>query len=420
MEEVHTILDMRLPSENILLFIGQINLRQGDKTYSFRNTKIEAMWPPTQYCVIKLPEVQEAIAEGSGFLDIPNNKISGIPVQIFRAINEEGYRIIFKAKQNFLINGSRDCDLIVARIPNFFNISLHLKTPEWDIKIVPVPNIDDLIRVMSLQSGFSLTHIVYIKKIENTQFSYDQAEIIIRALETFLSFLRGAWCSLFLPVGWKEGNISWQQWYLPMVMPWRTTPINWCDTFNVSELSEAFNKFINLSEYPELINVISFYSGANGYEAPDISVVMTQVSLELLVTLYANEGTYREHKDIKIRRLLEKKRISAEIPEELKGLKKYCELNIKDGSIIDGPTAIVHLRNLFMHPKIDTIGKILKVPTNIMNEATSLGLAYVELILLESLEYRGNYTDRFTRRSQPTQWSISKDIIQPVVNRPSM
>ena len=70
-----------------------------------------------------------------------------------------------------------------------------------------------------------------------------------------------------------------------------------------------------------------------------------------------------------------------------------------------------------MHPKRDNIKKIVQVPVSVMGEAASLGLAYIELILLESLGYNGQYTDRFTKRSQQVQWSESRDAIQPVVNR---
>jgi hypothetical protein len=407
-----------VPNENILLFQGRIELHQNDNIYAFENARIEAMWPPTQYCFIKLPETQLPIVDGKQcLLDIPLRKVSGIPVEVFRAINEKGYRVIFKAKQNFFVNGSKEFDLILASVPNFFDMKLQLKTSNWDIRLEPANNIKDLVRVMSLQSGFALTHVAYIEQLNKERFDFDQASKILRSLETYISFMRGAWCGLFLPVGWLNDDISWYKWDLPMVMPWRTTPVYWCNTFDIVELSKAFDKFMSLPEHLELINVISFYTGANGYEAPDISVIMTQLALELLVALYAPEGPYKEDKDIKIRRLLTKKRISTEIPFELEQLKKYCEQNIKDGTQIDGPKAIVYLRNSFMHPKRDNIKKIVQVPVSVMVEATSLGLAYIELILLESLGYNGQYTDRFTKRSQKVQWSESKDAIQPVVSR---
>ena len=408
-----------IPNENILLFQGRIELRQDDNIYIFENARIEAMWPPTQYCFIKLPETQPPIVDGKlCLLDIPLRNVSGIKVEVFRAINEVGYRAIFKAKQNFFVNALHECDLILANVPNFFDMTLQLKTSNWDIRLEPATNIKDLVKVMSIQSGFALTHVAHIKKLNMEPFDFDQASKILRSLETYISFMRGAWCGLFLPVGWIRDDISWYKWDLPMVMPWRTTPIYWCNTFDIDELSKAFDIFMTIPEHLELINVISFYTGANGYEAPDISVIMAQIALELLVALYVPEGKYREDKDEKIRRLLSKKRISADIPYELNQLREYCEQNIRDGKQIDGPKAIVYLRNIFVHPKRENINKIVQVPVKIMSEATSLALAYIELVLLESLGYNGQYTDRFSKRSQNVRWMESEDAIQPVANTP--
>jgi hypothetical protein len=231
--------------------------------------------------------------------------------------------------------------------------------------------------------------------------------------------MRGAWCGLFLPIGFLEVNISWYYWDLPMVMPWRKKPNYWSKIFDFSELNKSFDKFINLPEYHSLVNVISFYTGANALEAPDIAVVMTQIALEILVSLYVSTGKFKEDKHEKIRRLLKEKHISPEIPTELKELYEYCQNNIKDGSPLDGPSAITYLRNYFVHPRKENIEKIVEVPVSIMGQVTSLGLAYIELIILNIFGYKGPYTDRFTGNTKSTAWIISPDAIQSVINKSS-
>lgn len=415
--EIKPFYTMRGPNEPILLFGGKIRIRQYSVSYLIESAQIEAMWPPTQHCVIKLPDVEESMTEGKALLDIPTHNINGIPVEIFKAINDKGYIALFKADQFFEISGSKNCDAVLVFIPNFFDIRLYLRSSDWQIEIEPLPDIKDKIRVLALQSGFALTHIGIIKKQENVQFSLDQAGKILRALETYISFMRGSWCGLLLPIGLLEERISWQRWNRPMVMPWRTTPIYWCMNFDFEELNKSFDKFVNVPEYPALINVISFFTGANKLEAPDLDVIMVQVALEILVSLYAPGGPYTEKKDKKIRRLLKVKHISPDIPSELKELYEYCKINITNGSPIDGPNAITYLRNLLMHPQKDKIDKIVGVPEKIMVQATSLGLAYIELILLNVFEYEGHYMDRFTRTVKPLVWSISHDAIQPVGNK---
>lgn len=407
---------VRGANQPILLYEGKICITQHNNVYLFERAQIEAMWPPTQLCVIKLPDIEDSLAEKEALLDIPTHQVRGIPVEIFKAINDRGYVVLFKPKQFFSISGSRNCDTIVVYIPNFFDTRLQLKTSDWEIEIEPVANIKDMIRVLSLQSGFALTHEGTVKKPGNLQFNFDQAGKILRALEAYISFMRGAWCGLFFPIGMLEESVSWQCWNGPMVMPWRTTPIYWCIPFDFVELNKSFDKFVNLPEYHALVNVISFYTGANKLEAPDIDVIMTQIALEILVSLYVSTGSYKEEKDDKIRRLLMNKHISPEIPSELRELYEYCRSNIKDGRLIDGPTAITYLRNLFVHPKKESIEKIVDVPTSIMVQAAKLGLAYIELILLNILEYRGHYTDRFTKTSRPIAWSISPDATQSVAN----
>ena len=354
--------------------------------------------------------------EGKALLDIPNRKISGMPIEVFKSINDTCYIAGFVPKQRFNVLQIDDCDAILVHIPNFFDIELNLATSDWKIEIKPVVNIKDTIRILSLQSGFALTHLAIIKRSDKSRFTFDQAGKILRGLEAFISFIRGAWCGQHLPIGWLDGEITWYCWNRPAVMPWRTTPVYWCMSFDQNELNRSFDKFMNLPEYHELVNVISFYTGANKLEAPDMDVVMTQIALELLVSLYVSTGTHRDDKDIKIRRLLTEKHISQEIPGQLKELSEYCQGKIGNGRPIDGPNAITYLRNLFVHPEKDKLGKIVNVPVTVMAQTANLGLAYIELIVLNSIEYKGPYTDRFAKTTKPIAWSVSSDKIQSVAN----
>lgn len=179
---------------------------------------------------------------------------------------------------------------------------------------------------------------------------------------------------------------------------------SWAPQYSVFNPQSAWEKFSKLwsneNHKDFLKSAVHWYIQANAQSGYiEGSLIMAQVALELIYNWFIIEErkliSGDDAKSIsasnKIRLLLSVIGIPYKTPCGLNNLQQY-KTNNKD--IIDGPEAIVQLRNAIVHGQLEKRKKFSMISSFTKAEALDLCLWYIELSMLFILEYNGKYTYR--------------------------
>jgi hypothetical protein len=257
-----------------------------------------------------------------------------------------------------------------------------------------VPNIDELVQELKTSGGFAITHSVRVARRDKETFPRKDGEFVLEALRLFLSFARGAFCSLTLPVGTNRiGDKVWEQWGAHIVAPWMQTS-SWFDTMHGEALPEVlpgyWARFVDDTWRDTLRTVLYWYlrSNTHGYGAGvDGGLVLSQAALERLA--YAITGHTKNSAAHRIREALNALRIPAGIPRACKNLRRLA----RKESWSDGPEALTFVRNSLVHP----VRRHADKPRPFA-DAWNLAQRYIEVMLLKLFGYKGLHANRLTQR----------------------
>ena len=295
-----------------------------------------------------------------------------------------------------------------------------LKAEGWKVTIDALKEINDLVHSLHSLSGYAVTHVGKLERSNGEEFTAKEASDFLEALFYFLSFTRGLWSELILPVGYNaSGNPIWREWN-----PQRVRVDRWQDeeqevyswfwidgSHSLVEIFPSFMRKWRDRDWREsLESVIHWYVESNkqvgGVKG---SIVLTQAALELLtwvILVHKGDVPEKDFKDTKntnynstsrkINRLLKKLCIPQDIPFELANLRLF-ESNLTY-SKNNGPYAFTEVRNSITHADPETRQKLRNTASTAIIEAWELGLWYVELILLRLFDYQGLYVNRMLRR----------------------
>lgn len=335
-------------------------------------------------------------------------------------------------------------------IPNFgFDplIPLILKHDKWEILLKPFDNISDLFNELDKVGGFAFTYEVFVRYDEGAPFVFGQMQYLLGGLQRFLSFMRRAWCQPFFFNGMANGNLIFSLHPNLLLGPprpltrWNRGPL-WCNHHIQRDLSNAFNRFMEIYEQGQLatteemineyehLSVIMFnYIEAGLTTFGETAIILTQSALESLAYMQAKKSgkTFGESEktDDKIRWMLSELSIAIDIPPEAKALQYH--LNIRKKNIEkprDGPKAITYFRNGVIHPTPENLKRPFgrnqeKVPSErAMAYTITLGRMYMELAILNMLNYKGNYLNPLNGLTQ--QVPLKSMAISQIAAEPSI
>ena len=285
---------------------------------------------------------------------------------------------------------------------DLFNWPLDLQAQPYKVRINPVPNLIKLEEALRADSGYAVTHKGIVQRSDGDSFSRNDAEMFLRGLEYFLSFVCGTQCGATNVVGFDaQDNEAWKQWGSYHVSPW-TIRRSWSDVTMRSHLTEIFERFWlkYRKSRKHMERVLGWYIFSNESGAADLSIVLNQTVLEILTSLMpgGDEGKVGE----RIAALLRKQGIDPQIPDvysELTALAKHNDFE-------HGPHTLVEIRNSMVHPD----AKVEIKTIDGYHEAKQLGLWYIELLLLRMFEYEGDYASRLVDvqragATEPVPWS---------------
>lgn len=251
--------------------------------------------------------------------------------------------------------------------------------------------------------GYSFTHVAELRRVDDKAFVLQDAEEIEDTLFHLLGFIRGALVGVALPVAYMEGDEpEWVAWRTSLAAPW-TNRLNWSEPTLLHEVSPLFEGWLRKCEDPfwrdVLRRAVRHCLEANTPDPVDSAIVVSHSVLELLAwAVLVVEERWLDPKDGRlasagnIRLLLRWAGIDGSIDPRLGALEALA----KRENCVDGPDALVYVRNQIVHPprKLPK-GEPSRPGSEEMIDAWRLAMEYAELALLRILGHQGHYGSRF-------------------------
>lgn len=280
-----------------------------------------------------------------------------------------------------------------------------IEAGEWRITLDKIEEFSQTFEELEATGGFAITHVGKLERSDGNQFHPKEAEVLFEALFRYLSFCRGAWVAPVLPVGFAEnGDRVWEKWRGWKIEGWRKVRSGF-NSQSVDGLVKGFPGFYKRWQdknwtMPLLLS-IHWYVEANmtsgGVEG---SIILAQTAFELLGWTHLVEERQELDKNgyeklpamEKLRRLLSICGIPAAEPSSLSRLNDAAKAQ---GNVWnDGPQAITEVRNALVHSNPAKSKKVFDEDRRIVHEVWNLSLWYLELILLRTFDYKGEYSSR--------------------------
>ncbi|HEX2211449.1 MAG TPA: hypothetical protein VHG93_27435 [Longimicrobium sp.] len=290
---------------------------------------------------------------------------------------------------------------------------VELRAGEWVIYLRTKSDAGSSIRGLKESGGFASTICGTLCKADGGGFVYSAASEVLTGCYNFLSFSRGFWTAIVLPVAYdRAGSKVWEEWAMRDSTSWRGIE-SWLPSFGaetiMAEVFPGFWKYWNDPGWKESIELaIYWYVGSNkGESGAEGSIILTQTALELLSWMVLvkdrrvlDAAAFTPGKlsgADKIRLLLHTLDIPLPLPSGLVELDKVR----RGRNWTDGPAAFVGLRNSMVHPGDHKI--FITAPGRARADAMELGQWYIELALLRLFGYVGEYSSRVAERNQGVQ-----------------
>lgn len=278
---------------------------------------------------------------------------------------------------------------------------LEFTNEEFKIILDKNPDFDNASKQLDAKGGYMSLYNGEITKTKGS-ISFSDMQSIVYCLFNFLSFVNGKRCSPIFLQGIHEDEVIWTD-YTNRFIDQHKTISTWIDRYDTLFLNEIWQNFTLLWKEENhknfLITAVHWYIEANAQSGfCEGSIIMAQTDLELLYNWLIVETTKlllgKDAESIsasnKIRLLLSHISVNNQIPEALAELKSNTDY-------IDGPEAIVQIRNALVHGQEEKRKKLILINDIAKFEVLNLATLYIELAILYILRYKGCYIDRCER-----------------------
>ncbi|AZQ44824.1 hypothetical protein [Nonlabens ponticola] len=248
-----------------------------------------------------------------------------------------------------------------------------------------------------------------------------ESQSIFRLVNNFLSFINGRRISGFMAQGLNKDEPLWTDYTSYLIEPF-SLPQTWCPSRIYLSIDQLWKNYKKVASDPHdedfLFTAIHWYLNANNNVGfTESSIIMAQTALELIYNWWIVEKkgllSGRDASSIsasnKIRLIVKNLGIETEVPLGLKCLNSYVS---EQKRALDGPDVITEVRNMIVHSQIEKRMKLNKIDMSTKYEILELCIWYIELALLNILEYHGEYYNRTTKGAtlkhglQPVPWGV--------------
>lgn len=443
------------PSKKIHLYEGEIkcSYKVNGNLYEFLGTgTIKYTWFPNPHPIFKISHSLFPIPhdlDDSNITLPDSDRLIPIRIQNWNSSHERGkstYHISGSLTGKSVVGREDDLHSIIFHIVNFCEYinevtckqtefgtttnkgRITLFVEDWEIIIDEASSKEkkssELFNDLEESGGYAITHVGRIKKKDNSIFSAEQAVEIIAILSHFLSFARGLQVPTVLLVGYNiAGEKVYEQWNDTFGNPWKSRD-SWLPKQDLREVQTIFPKFVSWWKdwgQPAQI-VLSMYIEANTNDFGDITIILTQSVLELIARVVLVEkksvvaaAQYDKRGFLspaeKITHLLNEFSISGTLKPSpnasVDDLIQFVADNIpesgyKNKSASEASIVFTKIRNDITHAK-----KQYTPSSIVLFNTMSLGLWYVEMVILAILEYDGVYCNRLRK----SKWAGEYDSV---------
>jgi len=421
------------------------------KKISSGKGSIEFRWSPIPGYYFIIQGEDKKITPGDAILN--GKGIGTIDVMVQWIKNENGNLICegpLRLTTKGLEYGDRtgEIDYLHFFLPNFgINSSVPLPLEfvtykNWNVRLKQFENIKSLFETLDKDGGYAFTYQCLITYDGVSPFTLDQAVFLIGPLRLFLSFIRGAICSPLFLSGIKAGREGENDIVvfgihpkstLPPVWPlsrWTASvPPLWCDEHSYRDLNDAFNRFMDfytmgemepsndyVNVYDHLTAILHIYFEASMVTFEETKIILTQSALESLASMQAEKCMCKTcfkfftdaiRAETKIKWMLDYLHIPTDIPTQAEEIQDYLNGRGLAGPL-NGVKAITYFRNGIIHANAKSLQRTFDPSADLaMSKVIDLGRMYIELAILHMLNYKGMYTNRFTKITRQVDMTLS-------------
>jgi len=368
-------------------------------------------------CMESLHEIQSGFAspDGSFFLE-PSPGAMPLECLIFRMSEQiigshPGLRITLLPCSDALVDRGLSLVRVNAAVVNFSQywfggpnkLGFCLEDEEWLYEFTPVGDSTLLYPHEIQNESYSFSHHLLLRRRDRAAFPCSEAHRALETLFTFLSFCAEHWSAPTLVAGCdKSGAVVMEDWGSPRIGT-RHSPRNWLDLHHGDAMLEIFPVFSRRmadSKWREAIRTaVYWYVRADtNHVGPDGAIILLQAALERLAwyilvqhrRAISDDGFLKLPAADKFRLLLDACSIPLQIPVLLTQLTKAAKAQNAEQDWIDGPQAFVSVRNQLVHPRKPRRLKGARA----YYEVLQLGKWYLELVLLRTFGFNGQYANR--------------------------
>jgi hypothetical protein len=319
--------------------------------------------------------------------------------------------------------------LVVFHIPNGRNLLAdfgdaiesgipELSNSDWKFTFDKVDELGALMAAMNTTSGYTVTQIGTLERVDRGAFSKKDAAKMLDALAWFLSFANGDWVGPVLPVGFDGEARRWEFWSRWKTAPWHSNHSHsWFNPTRQESLPELFPKFLSrwlLPDWQETLRTAIHWYIEAGRKGGGVQggIILAQTALELLsAAIIVEDRKMISPEGLRALRISDRLRLLfswASLPMHDSSLAKMQPLLGVNKQWVDTPQALTEVRNSIVHSD-ERRGRI---PTEVLDHAAAIYLWYVELVILRFLDYRGEYFNKIPQsgilayyNADPVPWT---------------
>lgn len=428
--------EMSAINEEISLHSGEVVIDQSGQSFIGKGS-MSLQWLPTpslRFSASFRPRGQ-SITLGKARLSYCHSPVSfdALISSVRPGMDDIGFIVEASGRFSFAFGGQgSDICRCVFHVPNFVRYlgkpilvaGRHLyrgqaimECDEWRITLQHLQSADNkYYETLKSLGGYGFTHVGEMTRKDGGTFKVNDLKDHLEKMRWWLSFCRGFWVGALLPVGMGLDDFrrwwDWQDYKIDQTQ----TVMTWANPYSESFLEDTYPGFIkriNRDQWKEPTQLSIWWYLASNTRAGGMegSIILTQSAFELLAwTLFVEErkvlssNSFKELSGSeKIRRLLTAAGIPIAIPDYLTSLCKMAHSNAWH----DGPQTLTKFRNGFTHPERRKRQVVVEAEGLALFEAWSLGLWYLELLLLWLFDFNGLYINRL-RREVPRSDAVER------------
>ena len=290
---------------------------------------------------------------------------------------------------------------LILNVPTHQNFEIELN--EWHINAKALKYSAEVNVFNEIKIGNSnATHLGTLCRKDRGKFWSQDVEDLRASFHFGLSFCTGLWSPSILRCGFNDqGELVWECWQNTFTHAGYAE--TWWSTVHIEPLQQVVSKFTDVRNNPVWRNEIAipvhlYVECLSGTGPIEGHIIWLQSALELLAWVYfvdvqriADTNAFRSKSAAeRIKLLLNEASIPVAIPVEATELSNFA--STLGGHQRDGPGVLTYIRNGVGHP--NHRARAFGTPPRRLYQAKSLGLQYLELVLLWLLDYQGSWSNR--------------------------